>query len=93
MGCHSWVAERSVLGGVGALKRGRVCLAVALGAALVSATTSVGVAAGLPREVNGKHVMWAAGQGYPAASDQTSANNLIYHGGLVEKPACHSVPQ
>ena len=40
-------------------------------------------AAGLPRTVNGKHVMWGAGQGYPA-TDQISANNLIYHGGTVE---------
>ena len=37
------------------------------------------MAAGLPRSVNGKHVMWGAGQGYPA-TDQVSANNLIYHG-------------
>jgi serine protease len=40
-------------------------------------------AAGLPPIVNGKHVMWAAGQGYPS-TDQTSANNLIYHGGTVQ---------
>jgi hypothetical protein len=37
----------------------------------------------LPTVVNGKHVMWGAGQGYPTAT-QASANNLIYHGGLVE---------
>src|SRR5689334_2104421 len=36
-------------------------------------------AAGLPRVVNGKHVVWGAGQGYPS-TDQASANNLIYHG-------------
>src|SRR6266568_2842987 len=40
-------------------------------------------AAGLRRVVNGKHVMWGAGQGYPSL-DQASANNLIYHGGMVE---------
>jgi hypothetical protein len=44
-------------------------------------------AAGLPRTVNGKHIMWGAGQGYPA-TDQVSANNLIFHGGTVQtKPA------
>ena len=48
-------------------------------------------AAGLPRTVNGKHVMWGAGQGYPA-TDQISANNLIYHGGTVETvPAVYLV--
>jgi serine protease len=41
------------------------------------------MAAGLPRVVNGKHVMWGRGQGYPAA-EQASANNLIYHGGPVQ---------
>lgn len=40
-------------------------------------------AAGLPRVVDGKHVMWAADQGYPS-TDQSSANNLIYHGGTVQ---------
>jgi hypothetical protein len=48
-----------------------------LGVAPVRAGTSP------PPVVNGKHVMWGAGQGYPAAT-QASANNLIYHGGLVE---------
>jgi len=41
------------------------------------------LAAGLPRTVNGKHVMWAADQGYPS-TDQVSASNLIYHGGTVQ---------
>jgi hypothetical protein len=49
------------------------------------------LAAGLPRTVNGKHVMWAAGQGYPS-TDQISANNLIFHGGDVETtPAVYIV--
>jgi hypothetical protein len=39
--------------------------------------------ADLPVTINGKHVMWGIGQGYPSTS-QTSPNNLIYHGGLVE---------
>src|SRR5215471_11701812 len=48
-------------------------------------------AAGLPRTVHGKHVMWGAGQGYPS-TDQVSANNLIYHGGTVEQtPAVYLV--
>ncbi len=35
--------------------------------------------------------MWVAGQGYPSLQ-QASANNLIYHGGLVEtKPAVYIV--
>ena len=72
------------------MQRTLMCLAVVLGATLTGGST--GFAAGLPREVNGKHVMWAAGQGYPAASDQASANNLIYHGGLVETvPAVYIV--
>lgn len=45
----------------------------------------------LPVLVNGNHVMWGAGQGYPSTS-QASANNLIYHGGLVETtPAVYIV--
>ena len=66
-----------------------VGIAVALSGAL-SGGPSVS-AAGLPREVNGKHVMWGAGQGYPA-TDQISANNLIWHGGTVEAtPAVYLV--
>jgi hypothetical protein len=45
----------------------------------------------LPTVVGSKHVMWADGQGYPSLS-QASANNLIYHGGLVETvPAVYIV--
>jgi hypothetical protein len=45
----------------------------------------------LPTIVNGKQVMWGSGQGYPSTS-QASANNLIYHGGLVETtPAVYLV--
>lgn len=48
-------------------------------------------AASLPHVVNGKHIMWGAGQGYPS-TDETSANNLIYHGGTVEvTPAVYLV--
>lgn len=57
-----------------------LALALLLGAIAVSPAA---LAAGLPRTVNGKHVMWAAGQGYPS-TDQTSANNLLYHGGTVQ---------
>jgi hypothetical protein len=64
-------------------------LAVSLSVLVVTGSTLF--AAGLPRTVNGKHVMWAAGQGYPA-TDQISANNLIYHGGTVETiPAVYIV--
>jgi hypothetical protein len=64
-------------------------LAVSLSVLVVTGSTLI--AAGLPRTVNGKHVMWAAGQGYPA-TDQISANNLIYHGGTVETiPAVYIV--
>src|SRR5438876_1241154 len=36
--------------------------------------------------------MWGLGQGYPSATQQASANNLIYHGGLVETvPAVYLV--
>ena len=56
-----------------------------LGVAPVRADTS------LPTIVNGKHVMWGLGQGYPS-TQQASANNLIYHGGLVETvPAVYIV--
>ena len=58
-------------------------LALVLSLSAFIVTSSSLAAAGLPRTVNGKHVMWAADQGYPS-TDQTSANNLIYHGGTVE---------
>jgi serine protease len=54
-----------------------VALSVALAGLFVSGSTLS--AAGLPRVVNGKHVMWGRG----AAAEQASANNLIYHGGPV----------
>src|SRR5579871_6845097 len=48
-------------------------------------------AAGLPLEVNGKHIMWGRNQGYPSTSE-ASANNLIFHGGTVEvDPAVYIV--
>jgi hypothetical protein len=48
----------------------------------------------LPTNVGAKHVMWAMGQGYPAAPSTTGASkdNLIYHGGAVEtKPKVYLV--
>ena len=57
-------------------------LLVSLGLLLI-ASPAAHAAPGLPTAVHSKHVMWAAGQGYPSLQ-QASANNLIYHGGLVE---------
>ena len=66
-----------------------VVLAAVSGLLLMS--IQLGFASSLPRSVNGKHVMWGTGQGYPSAQ-QVSANNLIYHGGLVETvPAVYLV--
>lgn len=66
-----------------------LALILALGAALW--TTTAGHAGDLPTVINGKHVMWGAGQGYPS-TQQASANNLIYHGGTVETtPAVYIV--
>ena len=60
-------------------------------AILVLGVTAARADTSLPTIVNGKHVMWAAGQGYPS-TQQASANNLIYHGGLVETlPAVYIV--
>jgi hypothetical protein len=59
-----------------------VVLATAIGVVLLSVQVNL-AATGLPTQVGAKHVMWAKGQGYPTAQ-QVSANNLIYHGGLVE---------
>jgi hypothetical protein len=65
-------------------------LAISVGVILLSMSVAQ-AATKLPPVVNGKHVMWGAGQGYPAAT-QVSANNLIYHGGLVETvPAVYLV--
>jgi len=66
-----------------------VVLAAAAGVALLPIQS--GLAGGLPTNIHGKHVMWGMGQGYPTAQ-QVSANNLIYHGGLVETvPAVYLV--
>src|SRR5207248_5826837 len=70
------------LGGSHVHKR-KALLAVTLALSSLFATSSTILADGLPRTVNGKHVMWGAGQGYPSL-DQASANNLIWHGGTVE---------
>jgi hypothetical protein len=46
----------------------------------------------LPLVVNGKHVLWSAGNGPAPSTDQASSGNLIYHGGLVETtPAVYLV--
>jgi serine protease len=69
-----------------------------IAAALVVAALSIsGLSVGhadtttLPLTINGKHMMWGLGQGYPSTED-ASASNLIYHGGLVETtPAVYLV--
>jgi hypothetical protein len=67
-----------------------VVLAAAIGVVLLSAQVDLAGTA-LPANVGAKHVMWGMGQGYPTAQ-QVSANNLIYHGGLVETvPAVYLV--
>jgi hypothetical protein len=58
-----------------------VALVLSVGAVIVTSPSVF--AAGLPTTVHGKHVMWAADQGYPS-TDQVSPNNLIYHGGTVQ---------
>jgi hypothetical protein len=65
-------------------------LTAAIGLLLV-AGTGAQAQTSLPTIVNGKHVMWGAGQGYPS-TQQASTDNLIYHGGLVETvPAVYIV--
>lgn len=65
--------------------------AVSLVLAVAAFAAPAAAADGLPRVINGKHIMWGAGQGYPS-TDQASANNLIYHGGTVEvTPAVYLV--
>src|SRR5690242_11782701 len=58
-----------------------VALVLSVGAVIVTSPSVF--AAGLPTTVHGKHVMWAADQGYPS-TDQVAPNNLIYHGGTVQ---------
>lgn len=70
--------------------RPMVVLATAAALSLLAVQSSL-ASTGLPTTVHSKHVMWGTGQGYPTAS-QVSANNLIYHGGLVETvPAVYLV--
>lgn len=73
--------------GTGRWKRMRPLLVAATVVGLATATVTAGRAdtttLALPTTINGNHVMWGAGQGYPS-TDQAGANNLIYHGGLVE---------
>jgi hypothetical protein len=71
--------------------RGLAVVTAALGVLALSPPGVQAATDSLPTNVNGKHVMWAAGQGYPS-TQQASANNLIYHGGLVETvPAVYIV--
>src|ERR1700716_741034 len=73
------------------MPRRKALLAATLAVSCLFAGNSTIFAAELPRTVNGKHVMWGAGQGYPS-TEQISANNLIYHGGTVETvPAVYLV--
>lgn len=71
-----------------------VCLAAAAAAAMLlqpTPTSASGSGAGLPLVVGSKHVLWSAGPGAPSTNG-ASANNLIYHGGLVEtKPAVYLI--
>lgn len=78
--------------GLSSVRRARLLLALVAAIGGLALTGSAGFAnTNLPTVVNGKHVMWGAGQGYPSTS-QVSANNLIYHGGLVETtPAVYVV--
>jgi len=70
--------------------RSTAALFASLGLLLLS-SPAAHAATALPAAVHSKHVMWAAGQGYPS-TDQISANNLIFHGGLVETvPAVYIV--
>ena len=61
-------------------------VAAGLSALLLSTSTALGSTA-QPLVINGKHVFWGLGVAVP-----TSANNLLYHGGLVETaPATYAV--
>lgn len=68
------------------LSRVRPLLALAAALALIFGATAISRAdttTPLPVTINGNHMFWGAGA-VTAASSETSANNLIYHGGLVE---------
>lgn len=68
-----------------------VCAIAIAAAGLSSARAGHADTLTLPTVINGKHMMWGLGQGYPS-TDQAGANNLIYHGGLVETtPAVYLV--
>src|SRR5947209_16192072 len=70
---------------------GRLVIVAILALGLAFRSSGTGHAGDLPTNLNGKHVMWGMGQGYPS-TQQASANNLIYHGGLVETvPAVYLV--
>ena len=69
----------------------RVAIILGIVLALTLGTIANSYAGDLPVFVNGKHMMWGMGQGYPS-TQEASANNLIYHGGLVETtPAVYIV--
>ena len=71
--------------------RGLAVVTAALGVLALSPPGVQASTASLPTVVGSKHVMWAAGQGYPS-TQQASTDNLIYHGGLVETvPAVYIV--
>jgi hypothetical protein len=64
-------------------------LGIALGTAL--STAGAGQAGSLPTTIGGRHMMWTVGQG-ATPDPQSTANQLIGHGGLVEtKPAVYIV--
>jgi hypothetical protein len=70
--------------------RSMTVLSGALGILFVTAQVAY-AGTSLQANVGAKHVMWAMGQGYPS-TQQASANNLIYHGGLVQTvPAVYLV--
>jgi hypothetical protein len=77
---------------VNPLNRRAAPLAVLAAVGGVLASTGAGAAqTSLPTQINAKHVMWGAGQGYPS-TQEANQNNLIYHGGLVETtPAVYIV--
>lgn len=69
--------------------RTRLIVALVFATTMALAALQTGQAGSLPLNVNGKHVLWSMGN---VSTTGASANNLIYHGGLVEtKPAVYVV--
>jgi hypothetical protein len=75
-----------------AFARVRPLLALIAALVLVFGAATVGRAdSPLPVTINGNHMFWSVGA-VTAASSEVGANNLIYHGGLVEEtPAVYVV--